>query len=206
MRYDEFVSEMKDIVTTFLRRMQRFTLSLCDLGEQHFWIGADWDPRHYQEQFDAKAGFISEYGTTSMSSYENLGKYVTPEEQWGTNDKAANWFNLPIDGTAYSYWTANMNVGFSRMIDRSLRFVDGRPKSARELVEDTQLYQAFLMQYTAEAYRRKKYEPINGIRNWDFLELAPGLRFAIVDYASRTEDCLLVYEARAGPGCHQLCI
>src|SRR5208337_4569623 len=40
----------------------------------------------------------------------------------------------------------------------------------------------FLMQYTAEAYRRKKYEPINGIRNWDFLELGPGFRFAIVDY------------------------
>ena len=179
--YDTFMSEMKDLVTK-LAPDAVFHASLCDLGEQHFWIGADWDPRHYQEQFDAKAGFISEYGTTSMSSFENLGKYLTPAEQWGTKDKTANWFGLPIDGTAYSYWTANMNVGLSRMIDRSLRFVDGKPQSARELVEDTQLYQAFLMQYTAEAYRRKKYEPINGIRNWDFLELGPGFRFAIVDY------------------------
>jgi len=179
--YDTFMSEMKDLVTK-LAPDAVFHASLCDLGEQHFWIGADWDARHYQEQFDAKAGFISEYGTTSMSSFENLGKYLTPAEQWGTKDKTANWFGLPIDGTAYSYWTANMNLGFSRMIDRSLRFVDGKPQSARNLVEDTQLYQAFLLRYTAEAYRRKKYEPINGIRNWDFLELGPGSRFAIVDY------------------------
>lgn len=179
--YETFVSEMKDLVTT-LAPDSVFHASLCDLGEQHFWIGGDWDPRHYQEQFDAKAGFISEYGTTSMSSYDNLGKYLTPEEQWGTKDKTANWFNLPIDANAYAYWTANMNIGLSRMIDRSMRFVDRDPRSAQELVEDTQLYQAFLMKFTAEAYRRKKYEPINGIRNWDFLELAPGFRFAIVDY------------------------
>lgn len=179
--YETFVSEMKDLVTA-LAPDAVFHASLCDLGEQHFWIGADWDPRHYQEQFDAKAGFISEYGTTSMSSFENLGKYLTPEEQWKTKDKTANWFNLPIDANAYAYWTANMDIGFSRMIDRSMRFVDRQPQSAQELVEDTQLYQAFLMKYTAEAYRRKKYEPISGIRNWDFLELAPGFRFAIVDY------------------------
>lgn len=179
--YDTFMSEMKDLVSA-LAPDAVFHASLCDLGEQHFWIGGDWDPRHYQEQFDAKAGFISEYGTTSMSSFENLGKYLTPEEQWGIKDKTANWFNLPIDANAYAYWTANMDIGLSRMIDRSMRFVDRQPRSAQELVEDTQLYQAFLMQYTAEAYRRKKYEPINGIRDWDFLELAPGFRFAIVDY------------------------
>jgi len=179
--YETFISEMKDLVTT-LAPDAVFHASLCDLGEQHFWIGADWDPRHYQEQFDAKAGFISEYGTTSMSSYENLGKYLTPAEQWGTKDKTANWFDLPIDANAYAYWTANMDIGLSRMIDRSLRFVDRQPRSARELVQDTQLYQAFLMQYTAEAYRRKKYEPVNGIRDWDFQEFAPGFRFAIVDY------------------------
>ena len=39
-----------------------------------------------------------------------------------------------------------------------------------------------MLKYAAEAFRRKKYEPINGIRNWDFLELDPGFRFGIVDY------------------------
>ena len=68
------------------------------------------------------------------------------------------------------------------MLYRTEHFVDRDPKSPAELVSDTQLYQAFLLRYAAEAFRRKKYDPINGIRSWDFLELDPGFRFAIVDY------------------------
>jgi hypothetical protein len=49
-------------------------------------------------------------------------------------------------------------------------------------VDDTQEYQGFLLKYATEAYRRKKYDPIMGIRFWDFLELGPGFRFGIVDY------------------------
>jgi beta-mannosidase len=180
--YDMFVAKIKAIVTD-LAPTTIFHPSLCDLGEHHFWIGAEWDPRHYQEQFDAQTKFVSEYGTTSISSFENLGKYLTPEEQWGTEGKnSRSWFDLPIDTTAYSYWTSNMSHGLYGVLSRTTRFVDAQPRSARELVQDTQLYQAFLLRYSAEAYRRKKYAPVNGIRNWNYQELAPGFRFAIVDY------------------------
>jgi beta-mannosidase len=180
--YDMFVAEMKAIINK-LAPTTIFHPSLCDLGEQHFWIGAEWDPRHYQDQFDAQAKFISEYGTTSMSSFENLGKYLTLEEQWSTKEKdPRSWFDLPIDTTAYAYWTSNMSGGLYGVLYRSRRYVDAQPRSARELVQATQLYQAFLLKYSAQAYRRKKYEPVNGIRNWDFLDLSPGSRFAIVDY------------------------
>jgi beta-mannosidase len=180
--YDTFIAEMKELVTT-LAPDTVFHPSLCDLGEQHFWMaGQAWEGGVYQEHFDAKSGFISEYGTISMSSYENLGKYLTPEQQWDSAGGTRAWFNLPIDLSAYSYWTANMDHGLYSMLYRSRHFVDSDPRSARELVEDTQLYQAFLLRYSAEAYRRKKYEPVNGIRNWDFLEVTPAFRFAIVDF------------------------
>jgi hypothetical protein len=65
---------------------------------------------------------------------------------------------------------------------RSEHFVDRDPGSVAELVSDTQLYQGFLLKYAAQAFRRKKYDPINGIRSWDFVELNPGFHFAIVDY------------------------
>ena len=183
--YDTFVATVKSI-TDELSPDTIFHPSLCDLGEQHFWMaeaGARYIESNYQEHFDAQAGFISEFGSISLSSTENLGKYLTPEQQWGFKaDKSRLWFNLPIDTTAYAYWTAHLNDGLYSMLYRTVHFIDAQPRSAKELVQDTQLYQAFLMRYASEAYRRKKYEPVNGIRSWDYLELAPGFRMGILDY------------------------
>jgi hypothetical protein len=75
-----------------------------------------------------------------------------------------------------------MDDGFFGMLYRSVHSVDRTPRSARELVANTQLYQAFLLKYATQAYRRKKHDPVQGIRSWDFVELAPGFRFGIVDY------------------------
>jgi beta-mannosidase len=183
--YDTFVATIKGIVDR-LSPDTIFHPSLCDLGEQHFWMaeaGARYIESNYQEQFDAQAGFISEFGSISLTSAENLGKYLTPEQQWGfKTDPSRLWFNLPIDTTAYAYWTAHLNDGLYSMLYRTIHFIDAQPRSATELVQDTQLYQAFLMRYASEAYRRKKYEPVNGIRSWDYLELAPGFRMGILDY------------------------
>ena len=183
--YDTFVASVKSI-TDELSPDTIFHPSLCDLGEQHFWMaeaGARYIESNYQEHFDAQAEFISEFGSISLSSAENLGKYLTPEQQWGFKaDKSRLWFNLPIDTTAYAYWTAHLNDGLFSMLYRTVHFIDAQPRSANELVQDTQLYQAFLMRYASEAYRRKKYEPVNGIRSWDYLELAPGFRMGILDY------------------------
>jgi beta-mannosidase len=183
--YNEFVDDIRTIIA----RLSPDTIyhpSLCDLGEQHFWMagaGHSSNTENYQTHFDAKADFVSEYGSISMSSYEYLGKYLTSKQQWNpASPDALRWFNLPIDIPAYAYWTSNMNDGLYSMLFRAEHFIDRDPRSARELVNDTQMYQAFLMKYATEAYRRKKYDPIMGIRSWDFLELAPGFRFGIVDY------------------------
>jgi beta-mannosidase len=183
--YDTFIAQMKAIVTR-LEPTAIFHPSLCDLGEQHYWMaeaGARYIHSNYQEHFDVSTGFVSEYGSISMPSFENIGKYLTPEQQWNPNLSAERrWFGLPIDTTAYSAWTSFFSDGLYSMLYRNAHFIDRDPRSAKELVQDTQLYQAFLMRYAAEAYRRKKYDPINGIRNWDFVELAPGSRFGTVDF------------------------
>lgn len=183
--YGTFIKQMRSIVTE-LAPGTIFHPSLCDLGEQHFWYaaaeGGDQGDS-YEKLFDAKADFISEYGSISMSSYENLSRYLSPDEQWGTNEpNSLRLFGLPISTNAYAYWTSYANDGLYSMLYRTEHYVDGDPRSARELVTDTQLYQAFLMKYAAEAFRRKKYDPITGIRFWDFLELEPGFHFGIVDY------------------------
>ena len=182
--YDTFMAEMKAIVSE-LAPGSIFHPSLCDLGEQHFWYaaaGMGWQAGNYQELFDAKTGFVSEYGGISLSSYENLGKYLTPAQQWDAKASLPRWFNLPIDTEAYAYLTSFETPGLYSMLYRTEHFVDRDPSSVAELVSDTQLYQGFVLQYAAEAFRRRKYDPINGIRSWDFVELGPGFRFGIVDY------------------------
>lgn len=182
--YDEFMAEMKTIITA-LAPGSIFHPSLCDLGEQHFWTAAAgmiWEQEPYQVLFDAKTGFVSEYGGISLSSYENLGKYLTPAQQWGGVPNQPRWFNLPIDTAAYSYLTSFDEPGLYSMFYRTEHWIDRDPRSLPELVSDTQLYQGLILNYAAQAFRRKKYDPVNGIRSWNFLELGPGFRFGIVDY------------------------
>jgi beta-mannosidase len=182
--YDEFMADMKAIITD-LAPGSIFHPSLCDLGEQHFWTAAAgmiWEKEPYQVLFDAKTGFVSEYGGISLSSYENLGKYLTPAQQWGVKTTLPQWFNLPIDTTAYAYLTSFDSPGLYSMFFRTEHWIDRDPRTLPELVSDTQLYQGLILNYAAQAFRRKKYDPVNGIRSWNFLELGPGFRFGVVDY------------------------
>ena len=182
--YDEFMADMKTIITD-LAPGSIFHPSLCDLGEQHYWTAAAgmiWQREPYQALFDAKTGFVSEYGGISLSSYENIGKYLTPAQQWGVKTPLPQWFDLPIDTTAYAYLTSFDSPGLFSMFYRTEHWIDRDPRSLPELVSDTQLYQGLILNYAAQAFRRKKYDPVNGIRSWNFLELGPGFRFAIVDY------------------------
>jgi beta-mannosidase len=182
--YQDFADRIAKIVAE-LAPGAIFHPSLCDFGEQHFWLagGQRYDSKSYMDHFDASAKFISEYGGFSMSSAENLDKYIAPDRQWNVKQNdALRWFNLPIDVPEYSYWTSFMDDGLWGMLFRSMHWVDRSPHSPSELVASTQLYQGFLLKYATEAYRRKKNAPVQGIRSWDFVELAPGFRFAIVDY------------------------
>jgi beta-mannosidase len=183
--YQIFSDNMRKLVAE-LSPGTYFHPSTCDLGEKHFWMataGYRGDSGDYQQHFDAQVGFVSEYGGISMSSYEKLGEYLTPKEQWDPSNKTEpRWYGLPIDISAYSYLTSSEYDALYSMLYRSEHYIDRDIRSPRELVDDTQEYQGFLLKYATEAYRRKKYEPIMGIRFWDFVELGPGFRFGIVDY------------------------
>src|SRR5271157_6639060 len=38
-----------------------------------------------------------------------------------------------------------------------------------------------MLSYPTEAFRRKMYAPINGIRTWAFRDIYPGIQFGMVD-------------------------
>jgi hypothetical protein len=60
--------------------------------------------------------------------------------------------------------------------------VDGDWRSAKEMVEASQLYQAFLLQYASDAFRRKKYNPIQDARWWEYKDIAPVFYGGFLDF------------------------
>lgn len=183
--YQEFVDQIRDAITE-VSPHTIFQASFCDLGEHHFWTAAAgmlFMQDNYQDLFHQQANFISEYGGNALSSYQNLGRYLTPEEQWSAKPaRPPALYNLPIDVNAYANITSFQFDGLASLLERTERFVDRDVRSVRDLVDDTQVYHAFTIQYGAEAFHRKKYNPIKGIRLWSFVELNPGFHFTIVDY------------------------
>ena len=61
----------------------------------------------YQEQFNANASFVSEYGGIAMPSLQTLQNILTPDELWSSRPTdLPRWFNLPIDIPSYAYQTS----------------------------------------------------------------------------------------------------
>jgi beta-mannosidase len=184
--YQEFVDEIKTVVEEEAPGTI-FHPSFCDVGEHHFWMGnANWtgdEVANYNEHFYANAEFVSEYGTIALPVLQTLQKILTPQEMWSSqNSSSPRWYNLPIDVSAYSYQTSFDYVGFTGLLDRVNQFIDRNIKSVDELIDGSQLYQAFIFKYATEVFRRRKYNSINGTRIWAYGELCPGIRFNFLDY------------------------
>ena len=183
--YQGFSDEVGKVVTK-LDAGAIYQPSLCDLGEQHFWManaGMGSFGGGYQEHFNAVTGFVSEYGSLALPALESLEKFLSPEDLWSEKNRTLpQWYNLPISVPAYSYLTSFEYAGFSGVLSYTNQFVDRNIRTAQEFVDDSQLYQAFIMKYATEAYRRKMHNPINGIRFWAYMEVTPGIQWEIIDY------------------------
>jgi beta-mannosidase len=159
--------------------------SLCDMGEQHFWMGnaGMGNTDSYNQHFHAQTGFVSEYGSLSLPVLESLKKELSPEDMWSDRNKTLpRWYNLPVNISAYSYLSSFDYDGVASLLDRVNQYADRHIRSVQDLVDGSQVYQAFLMKYATEVYRRKKYDPVNGTRFWDYGEVWPGIRWGIIDY------------------------
>ena len=183
--YKDYTEKIRNIVEE-LAPGAIFHPSFCDAGEKHFWNGATFPLEYfggYQDQFDANAGFISEYGCIAMPAYETLSKMLTPEQMWSSeNLQYTNVLNIPVDVPAYAYYNTWEYAGLRSTFKKIRNYVDQNPRTIQELIDASQLYQAFIFKYSTESFRRKKYNPINGMRIWSYREFTPGFRFSFVDY------------------------
>ncbi len=152
--------------------------SYCDDGEEHIWTetAGFFETGDYRNQYDFSPAFVSEYGSSAMGSYENLHKWIPSDDFWSDkNPRREGWFYLPTNVDENAYQSSTMIQGFHSLLNWPLKMVDEDPRSAKELVEASQLYQAFMMRYASDAFRRKKYNPIQGTRWWAYRDQVPKL-------------------------------
>jgi beta-mannosidase len=175
--YDHFIN----LAEKLIRELSPDTIfhpSLCDLGEQHMWNG------NYRQYSRFQPLMVSEYGEISPPVFETFKEALTPDQMWSARN-IPRLFNLPIDIQAYMYWNAweysDVDFGVFPMLQRAHLYIDRNISSARQLIDAIQLHHAFMLEYPTEAFRRKMYAPINGIRTWAFRDIYPGTQFGMVD-------------------------
>jgi beta-mannosidase len=140
----------------------------CDFGEHHFWEGAFFDGSTYDQQFDAVAPFVSEYGALAFFPPESIRRIIDPKEVWEPG--AGKWspVALPIHLKRMSYVHPWQLFGLDFFTANIASNVERHIGSFDDYIYDSQFYQAFLYGYAGDAYRRKLFNPINGARSWMF--------------------------------------
>lgn len=127
------------------------------------WVGWYWGKITDAEYYNPL--FVTEYGTQSLPDEESLKQFFTAEQLW------------PLDTDA---WRTR---GFQNNI--YMKLMGEYPATLAELIERTQEYQVQFYKEHTEALRRKKYNNVNGIMQFHFVNTWPAIDWAIVDYYRR---------------------
>jgi beta-mannosidase len=175
----------------------------CTSGEDHNWSATAGMSKSddYRTHFDLQLPFISEYGSCAMSSVENLYKWYSPDELWSDkNPRTPGWYYLPIDINAHAYLSSFRYIeGLNSLLWWATQVIDGDIRSTRELVEASQLFQAFKARYCSEAYRRKKYKNFQGMRWWAYKDPAPGHQWGFLDFDQTPKMAYYSYKKSCAP-------
>ena len=165
--YALFLKLMQDIVTEEAHGALYFP-SFCDFGEHHFWEGSIFPGTTYDEQFDAKAAFVSEYGALGSFPLEDISRVMDPSGLWNSSYGSSTFVRLPIALQRFTYVEPWQYTGLDFSTAEISAYVTHKIVSFRDYVHASQIYQSFLYGYAGDAYRRKVFAPIHGIRSWMF--------------------------------------
>ena len=106
--------------------------------------------------------FVSEYGTAdSLPELDSLRKFIAEEDLWPVNWKIFTRRGLHSD---------------------RLRKWTGTPASLEQMIAASQDYQAFVLKYHTEFFRRHKFAPCNGALFFQFRDCWPAVTASVVDY------------------------
>lgn len=134
---------------------------------QHYYPGwyYDYSPQNlYFDMLKVKKSFvISEYGAQALPCLSTLKKMFNEKELFPPNIEKWQYHDFQPE---FTFNIAKIKMG----------------NSIEEFIENSQNYQAKIIKELTEFYRLCRYENINGILHFMFVECWPSITWAVVDY------------------------
>jgi beta-mannosidase len=134
-------------------------------GDAHVYPG--WDSGTWWDFRDLPgAPFITEYGAQALPNLRTMQRMFMPLElQYESGEVAQRW--------EFHDFQPNETFSVARI---------PRGQGLGAFVADSQAYQANLIQFATETYRRAKYDPIQGIFQFMFVDDWPSITWSVMDY------------------------
>jgi len=134
-------------------------------GDAHVYPG--WKTGQWWNFADLPgAPFVTQYGAQALPGIETMQRMFAPQElTYDSGEVGRRW-------------------EFHDFQPREMFDVAGveQGEGVQDLIANSQAYQANLVQFATEAYRRAKYDPVQGIFHFMFVEHWPSVTWAVVDY------------------------
>ncbi len=158
--------------------------SFCDFGEQHIWNGGH-AYGEFVDHYDANEKFISEYGSQAPPVVATMRELVPEKSLWNVPVKEGSRCPLPIDVEDWSYIWGYEYPGLMTNISRAMHHVDRKLPTLERTIDAMQWYQWFGNRYCTEAYRRKRFDAVAGVRTWAFRDAQAGPKACNIDHHQR---------------------
>lgn len=133
--------------------------------DEHLWAG--WQDAPWAVLADADPRFVTEYGAQALPAFESpvwdeLGR------RWPVDDADAGWLHAGFQAAAWG----EHGVG-----------LPSAQASLEEYSADSQEYQAFLLGYATDQFRRRKLQRCMGAFVYSLVDPTPGIGFGLLDHA-----------------------
>lgn len=123
-----------------------------------------WYTSHYFEFHSLPAApFINEFGAQALPNLETIREMMKEDELWPPKWPVWAYYDFQYDPT---FNVAQIDMG----------------KSLEEFIENSQNYQAKLLKYAIENYRKNKYSKVTGIFQFMFVDNWNAITWSVVDY------------------------
>lgn len=139
---------------------------------EHLWMG--WYSGKWSDhQKRATVSIVSEFGAQALPDEDVLRELIPATDLWpaSTDPKDPAW-------ASWDYRNFQVNETFR------IAGVD-RGDSPAEFVRNSQQYQAKLVGFAAESYRRQRYQPVAAAFHFLFSETWPSINWGVMDYRRR---------------------
>jgi beta-mannosidase len=133
-------------------------------GDKHVYPG--WAYGSWRDFADLPgAPFVTEYGAQALPNLVMMRRMFVPQELTYQSGEVRTRWEFQDFQARESFDTAGVDQG----------------RSTEEFITHSQAYQANLVQFATETYRRAKYNPMQGIFHFMFVDDWPSITWSVLD-------------------------